>query len=91
MVCEAFANHDEAVFQEGHLCNVFRKSIPSQSFVSVPQHCVGMHIARLTVVWILLKKFFFERFPKMQLDGPVSVKWHAYGFRDPSTLPIRLP
>ena len=28
MVCQASANHDEEVFEEGHLYNVFRKSAP---------------------------------------------------------------
>ena len=89
MVCQASANHDEEVFEDGHLYNVFRKSAPHQSFASGPHHCMGMHIARLTVAGILLPKLF-ERFPKMQLYNPASVKWYGFGFRGPRTLPIRL-
>ena len=89
MVCQASANHDEDVFQDGHEYNVFRKSAPHQSFGSGPHHCMGMHIARLTVAGILLPKMF-ERFPNMRLDDPAAVNWRGFGFRGPINLPIRL-
>ena len=89
MVCQASANHDEEVFEDGHLYNVFRKSAPHQSFASGPHHCMGMHIARLTVTGIPLPKLF-ERFPKIQLFNPASVRWLRFGFMGPRSLPIRL-
>lgn len=89
MVCQASANHDEDVFQDGHLFNVFRKSASHQSFGSGPHHCMGMHIARLAVAGILLPKLF-ERFPNMQLENPQDVRWRGFGFRGPINLPIRL-
>jgi cytochrome P450 len=89
MVCQASANHDEDAFQDGHEYNVFRKSAPHQSFSSGPHHCMGMHIARLTVAGILLPKMF-ERFPNMRLEDPTAVNWRGFGFRGPINLPIRL-
>ena len=89
MVSQASANHDEEVFENGHMYNVFRKFAPHQSFSNGPHHCMGMHISRLTIAGILLPKLF-ERFPDMQLYDPASIKWHGFGFRGPSTLPVRL-
>ena len=89
MVCQASANHDEDVFQDGHEYNVFRKSAPHQSFGSGPHHCMGMHVARLTVAGILLPKMF-ERFPNMRLEDPAAVNWRGFGFRGPINLPVRL-
>lgn len=89
MVCQASANHDEDMFEAGHEYNVFRKSAPHQSFGSGPHHCMGMHIARLTVAGILLPKMF-ERFPNMRLEDPTAVNWRGFGFRGPINLPIRL-
>ena len=69
--------------------NIFRKSAPHQSFASGPHHCIGMNIALLTVAGIVLPKIIL-RFPDMQLYHSAAVKWQGFGFRGPSTLPIRL-
>jgi cytochrome P450 family 104 len=89
MTVQASANHDEDVFEDGHLFNIFRKSAPHQSFGSGPHHCMGTHISRHTVGKILLP-MIFERFPKMELVDPSSVVWSGFGFRGPLNLPVRL-
>ena len=89
MVCQASANHDEEIFDDGHLFNIFRKAAPHQSFGRGPHHCMGMHISRLTIGAILLPKMF-ERFPNMRLEDPAAVNWRGFGFRGPINLPIRL-
>ena len=88
MVCQASANHDEDVFQDGHEYNVFRKSAPHQSFGSGPHHCWACICATYSR-WNSLPKMF-ERFPNMRLDDPAAVNWRGFGFRGPINLPIRL-
>jgi len=89
MTVQASANHDEEVFEDGHLFNIFRKSAPHQSFGSGPHHCMGTHISRHTVGKIMLP-MLFDRFPNMELVDPASVVWSGFGFRGPLNLPVRL-
>ena len=89
MTIQASANHDEEVFEDGHLFNIFRKSAPHQSFGSGPHHCMGTHISRHTVGKIMLP-MLFERFPNMELVDRDAVVWSGFGFRGPLNLPVRL-
>ena len=89
MTIQASANHDEELFEDGHLFNVFRDRTGHQSFGSGPHHCMGTHLARLTIGKILLP-MLFERFPDMQLVEPEKVVWWGFGFRGPLSMPVRL-
>lgn len=89
MVCQASANHDEDVFEEGDKFNIFRKSAPHQSFGSGPHHCMGTHISRFMLGQVLLP-MMFDRFPDMKLVDPKTVVWQGFGFRGPINLPVVL-
>ncbi|MBQ0805379.1 MAG: cytochrome P450 [Sulfitobacter sp.] len=89
MTSQASANHDEEVFEDGHLYNAFRNASAHQSFGNGPHHCMGIHISRHTVGKVLLP-MLFERFPNMELVDPASVVWSGFGFRGPLNLPVRL-
>ncbi len=89
MTIQASANHDEELFEDGHLFNCFRDKAPHQSFGSGPHHCLGAHLARNTVGRILLP-MFFERFPNARLVDPDQVVWKGFGFRGPLNLPVIL-
>jgi cytochrome P450 len=89
MTVQASANHDEEVYEDGHLFNVFRKTTAHQSFGNGAHHCMGIHISRHTVGKVLLP-MLFERFPDMELVDPASVVWSGFGFRGPLNLPVRL-
>jgi len=89
MTIQASANHDEELFEDGHLFNALRARTSHQSFGSGPHHCMGTHLARLTIGKIMLP-MLFERFPGMQLVEPEKVVWWGFGFRGPLNLPVRL-
>ena len=89
MTCQASSNHDEDLFEDGHLFDAFRRRSPHQSFGSGPHHCMGTHLARLMIGKIMLP-MIFDRFPKMELVDPGSVVWKGFGFRGPLNLPVRL-
>lgn len=89
MVSQASANHDEDVFEDGHLYNVFRERKPHQSFGGGPHHCMGTHLSRALTGKTLLP-MLFERFPNMKLAGPDEVVWEGFGFRGPVNLPVLL-
>lgn len=89
MTVQASANHDEELFEDGHLYNALRPKTPHQSFGSGPHHCMGTHLARATIGRIMLP-MIFERFPDMQLVEPEKVVWWGFGFRGPLSLPVRL-
>lgn len=89
MTIQASANHDEELFEDGHLFNCFRAKAPHQAFGSGPHHCLGAHLARNTVGRILLP-MFFERFPNARLVDPDQVVWRGFGFRGPINLPVVL-
>lgn len=89
MTIQASANHDEEVFEAGDQFNVMRQSAPHQSFGSGPHHCMGTHMARMTLAKVLLP-MLFERFPNMTLDHTTDVQFRGFGFRGPLNLPVRL-
>ena len=89
MTCQASSNHDEELFEDGHLFNAFRGRNPHQSFGSGPHHCMGTHLARMMLGKIMLP-MIFERFPNMELVQPETVVWKGFGFRGPLNLPVRL-
>lgn len=89
MSIQASANHDEDIFDHPELFDVFRTKNPHQSFGSGPHHCLGAHIARLTIGKILLP-LIFERFPNMELVDASAVTFKGFGFRGPINLPVRL-
>jgi len=89
MTAQASANHDEELFEDGDKFNALRPKTTHQSFGSGPHHCMGTHLARLTIGKIMLP-MIFERFPDMQLVEPEKVVWWGFGFRGPLSLPVRL-
>lgn len=89
MTIQASANHDEELFEDGDKFNIFRKRTPHQSFGSGPHHCMGTHLARLTIGKLLLP-IIFERFPNMEIVAPENVKWWGFGFRGPLNLNVQL-
>lgn len=89
MTIQASANRDEDVFEDGENFNALRTDNPHQAFGNGPHHCAGAHLSRRTVGDILLP-MLFERFPKMSLPDPDSVRWHGFGFRGPLKLPVLL-
>lgn len=89
MTIQASACHDEELFEDGHLYNVFRAKAPHQAFGTGPHHCSGAQIARKTVGETMLP-MIFERFPNMKLNRAEDVVWHGFGFRGPLNLPVTL-
>ena len=89
MTIQASANHDEDVFEDGHLYNVFRAKAQHQAFGNGPHHCSGAQVARKTVGEIMLP-MIFERFPNMKLNKAEDVVWSGFGFRGPLNLPVTL-
>ena len=89
MTIQASANHDEDVYVDGHLFNVFRPKAPHQAFGNGPHFCQGTHVARRMVSQILMP-VLFDRFPAMSLPDPDAVYFRGFGFRGPMLLPVTL-
>jgi hypothetical protein len=89
MTIQASANRDEEVFDDGENFDALREPNPHQAFGNGAHHCAGAHLSRRTIGVILLP-MLFERYPKMSLPDPASVRWHGFGFRGPLNLPVRL-
>ncbi|MGB0505346.1 MAG: cytochrome P450 [Pikeienuella sp.] len=89
MISQASANHDEDVFEDGHLYNIFRERKPHQSFGGGPHHCMGTHLSRALTGKTLLP-MLFDRFPNMRLAEKEDVVWEGFGFRGPVNLPVQL-
>jgi len=89
MTIQASANHDEDVFEDGHLFDITRKTNRHQSFGSGPHFCMGTHLSRRMLAEVALPKLF-ERFPNMTLPEPHKVVWSGFGFRGPLNLPLVL-
>ncbi|MGO4917145.1 cytochrome P450 [Pseudogemmobacter sp. W21_MBD1_M6] len=89
MTIQASANHDEDVYENGHLFNVFRDKAPHQAFGNGPHFCQGTHVARRMVSQILMP-VLFDRFAQMSLPDPGLVTFRGFGFRGPTTLPVTL-
>ena len=89
MTVQASSNHDEELFEEPEKFNAFRKPNAHQSFGSGPHHCMGTHLARMTVGKTMLP-MLFDRFPNIELVDPEAVVWSGFGFRGPLSMPVRL-
>lgn len=89
MTIQASANHDEDIFENGHLFDITRKNNRHQAFGSGPHFCMGTHLSRRMLAEVALPKLF-ERFPNMQLREPDKVVWSGFGFRGPLNLPLVL-
>lgn len=89
MTIQASANHDEDLYEDGHLYNLHRPKQSHQAFGNGPHFCLGTHIARRTVADIVLPRLF-DRFAKLQLDISEPVLFRGFGFRGPINLPVRL-
>ncbi|WP_417683738.1 cytochrome P450 [Roseibium sp.] len=89
MTIQASSNHDEEIYEDGHLFNIFRPKQPHQAFGNGPHFCLGTHVARRMVGQILLP-MLFDRFPNMKLTDPKDVIFSGFGFRGPITLPVEL-
>jgi cytochrome P450 family 104 len=89
MTIQASANHDEEIYEDGHIYNVFRPKLPHQAFGNGPHFCQGTHVARRMLANILLP-LLCDRFPKMRLPDADAVQFHGFGFRGPRSLPVTL-
>lgn len=89
MTIQASANHDEELFEDGHLFNIHRDNNRHQAFGNGPHFCMGTHIARRMIADVVLP-MLFDRFPKMELVDPDNVQFWGFGFRGPLTLPVAL-
>lgn len=89
MTIQASANHDEEVYEDGHLYNVFRPKLPHQAFGNGPHFCQGTHVARRMLANIMLP-LLCDRFPNMTLPNPDAVQFYGFGFRGPRSLPVTL-
>ncbi|SEP72348.1 cytochrome P450 [Thalassovita taeanensis] len=89
MTVQASANHDEDVYENGHLFDIFRPKQPHQAFGNGPHFCQGTHVARRMLANIMLP-MLFDRFPNMTLPDPSAVDFYGFGFRGPRHLPVTL-
>ena len=89
MTIQASANHDEDLYEDGHLFDIHRPKQAHQAFGNGPHFCLGTHIARRMVADLLLPTLF-ERFPNMELVSETPAIFCGFGFRGPITLPVRL-
>ena len=89
MTIQASANHDEDVYEDGHLFDIHRRRTPHQAFGNGPHFCLGTHVARKMVSEIILPRLF-DRFPTMSLAEDGQVEFRGFGFRGPISLPVRL-
>jgi cytochrome P450 len=89
MTIQASANHDEDIWEDGHLFDITRAKKPHQAFGNGPHFCQGKNIARRMLADILLPRLF-ARFPDMALPDPAAVQFRGFGFRGPVNLPVTL-
>ncbi len=89
MTIQASANHDEEIYEDGHLFNIFRPKQSHQAFGNGPHFCQGTHVARRMLANILLP-MLCDRFPDMTLPDADAVQFYGFGFRGPRSLPVTL-
>ena len=89
MTVQASACHDEDLYEDPHLYNIFRPKTPHQAFGNGPHFCQGTHIARRMLADIMLP-MLYDRFPDMALPEPEKVQFWGFGFRGPLSLPVTL-
>ena len=81
------ANHDETVFSDPDVFDIFRSPKPHIAFGYGPHMCLGMHLARMETRVALNQ--LFDRLPDLRLD-PAGDDPHIHGaiFRSPTSLPV---
>lgn len=89
MTIQASANRDEDIVEDGETFNVYRASVPHQSFGNGPHFCQGTHVARRAVAKVMLP-VLFDRFPNMEIPDRDAVIWRGFGFRGPIQIPVLL-
>lgn len=89
MTIQASANHDEELYENGQLFDLFRPKAAHQGFGNGPHFCLGTHLARRLIGQILLP-MLFDRFPAMRLQSQADVVFSGFGFRGPLNLPVLL-
>ena len=89
MTIQASANHDEELYDDGHLFNLFRDNKRHQSFGNGPHFCMGTHLSRHMIANTVLPRLF-RRFPNLTLLNPDHVQFRGFGFRGPTALPVKL-
>ncbi|UYV36587.1 cytochrome P450 [Rhodobacteraceae bacterium D3-12] len=89
MTSQASACHDEDLYEDPEVYNIFRPKAPHQAFGNGPHFCQGTHIARRMLANIMLP-MLFDRFPNMSLPDPGGVVFWGFGFRGPRNLPVTL-
>ncbi|WGI21396.1 cytochrome P450 [Amylibacter sp. IMCC11727] len=87
MTIQASACHDEDLYDVPETFDIFRAKQPHQAFGNGPHFCQGMHIAKRMLAQLMLP-MLFERFPNMELAGPVN--FTGFGFRGPAAVPVKL-
>jgi cytochrome P450 len=89
MTVQASACHDEELYENPELYNIFRPKTQHQAFGNGPHFCQGTHIARRMLAQIMLP-MLFDRFPNMSLPDPEQAKFWGFAFRGPLSLPVTL-
>jgi cytochrome P450 len=89
MTVQASACHDEDLYENPEIYNIFRPKTQHQAFGNGPHFCQGTHIARRMLAQIMLP-MLFDRFPNMSLPDPEQAKFWGFAFRGPLSLPVTL-
>ena len=80
-------NRDPEVFERPEVFDVSRDTRPSLAFGAGPHFCAGAAASRSLIAEVALP-LLFERFPAMELAGPVE--FTGWAFRGPKSVPVRL-
>ncbi|WP_167645062.1 cytochrome P450 [Mameliella alba] len=80
-------NRDPEVFERPEVFDVTRDTRPSLAFGAGPHFCAGAPASRSLIAEVALP-MLFERFPGMELAGPVA--FTGWAFRGPKSVPVRL-
>ncbi|MBY6117532.1 cytochrome P450 [Mameliella alba] len=80
-------NRDPEVFDRPEVFDVTRDTRPSLAFGAGPHFCAGAAASRSLIAEVALP-MLFERFPGMELAGPVA--FTGWAFRGPKSVPVRL-
>ncbi len=84
----AGANRDPDIFSEPDHFDITRETTtPHMTFGSGIHHCLGAHLARAELQEALT--LLADRFPDLELAGPVTWKPETFGIWGPAHLPIR--
>ncbi len=80
-------NRDPEVFERPEVFDVTRDTRPSLAFGAGPHFCAGAAASRSLIAEVALP-MLSERFPAMELAGPVE--FTGWAFRGPKSVPVRL-